>query len=412
MAGRGPKGRSGGRKGTARAKGARAKASGASQGSSAKPTTPALGNDPFTRGAAARDPAPPAAPRLAAPAAVAPPAHEPSTPPRPSLAEAAASASARLADFERRAESTLEGLEHRLHDLAGRAGLESARDELRVVLARLMPVLLARLGSLVDLVRLLEPAERLDRFGMDPRLVERAAPLLELLYATWWRVDARYLDRIPAAGPALVVANHAGALPWDALVLRHALRRERPGRELRPLLDDRECALPVFGTFAIRAGAVRASPDAAETLLRDGALVGVFPEGSAASQRPWRERYRIQRFGRGGFAKLAFRAGVPIVPCAIVGAEEATPPIARSGWLAERLGLPLFSGGASLRLGAAGLVPLPSKWTIRFGDPIAPPGGPEKADDPSAVMALTETVRSRVQAMLDEDLAGRRSVFL
>jgi 1-acyl-sn-glycerol-3-phosphate acyltransferase len=406
MTGRGGKGRSGEREGTPRPKASRP------SGARTSRATPALGNDPFTRGAASREPASrPAAASTPTPSA-SPPPPSPPPPPRRSLAEATASATAKLADVERRAESTLEGLEHRLHDLASRAGLESAHDELRVVLARLMPALLARFGTLVDLVRLLGPAERLDRFGMDPRVVEHAAPLLELLYATWWRVDTRYQDRIPAAGPALVVANHAGALPWDALVLRHALRRELPGRELRPLLDDRECALPVFGRFAVRAGAVRASPDAAEALLREGALVGVFPEGSAAAQRPWRERYRIQRFGRGGFAKLAFRTGVPIVPCAIVGAEEATPPIARAGWLTERLGLPLFSAGASLRLGAAALVPLPSKWSIRFGEAIAPPGGPEKADDPSAVMALTETVRSRVQAMLDEDLAGRRSVFL
>jgi 1-acyl-sn-glycerol-3-phosphate acyltransferase len=332
--------------------------------------------------------------------------------PHPSLADAAASATSKLAEVERRAEATIEGLEHRLQELAGRAGLGAAPGELRVVLARLVPALLARVGGLVDLARLLEPPERLDRYGLDPRLVARAAPLLEFLYTSWWRVETRFLHRIPTAGPALVVANHGGVVPWDALVLRHALRREQPGRELRPLLDDRECALPVFGRFAIRAGAVRASPENVEALLREGALVGVFPEGSSAATRPWRDRYRIQRFGRGGFAKLALRAGVPIVPCAIVGAEEATPAIARTGWLAERLGLPFLSASPFLRVGQAGLVPLPSKWSIRFGEPIAPEGGSEAANDPAAVLGLTEAVRSRVQAMLDEDVAGRRSVFL
>lgn len=401
------KGGPGKRKRAARSSAARART---------KPAPPsALGNDPFTGGAATREPSPPreapvAPEAVAAPREAMPPPAPPA--PHPSLADAAASATAQLADIERRAEATIEALEHRLEALAGRAGLDAARDELRVVLARVLPALAARASGLVDLVRLLEPPERLDRFGLDPRLVARAEPLFEFLYSTWWRVETRFQHRIPADGPALVVANHAGAVPWDALILRHALRREQPGRELRPLLDDRECALPVFGGFAIRTGAVRASPENVEALLRDGALVGVFPEGSAAAAKPWSDRYRIQRFGRGGFAKVALRAGVPIVPCAIVGAEEATPAIARSGWLAELLGLPLLSGHPFLRVGPAGFLPLPSKWTIRFGEPIAATGGAAAADDPSAVLALTETVRSRIQAMLDEDVAGRRSVFL
>jgi 1-acyl-sn-glycerol-3-phosphate acyltransferase len=305
-------------------------------------------------------------------------------------------------------------VESRLQDLATRAGIAAAPGELRQVLSRLWPALKQRLAGAVDLLHLLDPPERLDRFGMDPRFAERLEPIVELFYASWWRVAVRDVAHVPAEGPALVVANHAGAAPWDAFVLRHALRREHAARrELRPLLDDRECALPLIGPAAIRYGAVRASVDAAERLLGTGQVIGVFPEGSSAAQKPWRERYRIQRFGRGGFAKVALRAGAPIVPCAIVGSEEASPGIARTGWLAERLGVPLLAANPSLRVAAAALLPLPSRWTVRFGEPIATRDlGPEAANDPAAVNALAERVRARVQEMLDEGVAARSSVFL
>ncbi len=315
--------------------------------------------------------------------------------------------------MERRLDAALDGLEARVQELAVRSGIASAPGELREAIARLLPALKARLSAAVDLVRLFEPPERLDPFGMDARFAERLEPLVELLYAGWWRVEARDVANVPASGPALVVANHAGAVPWDAFVLRHALRREHPERrELRPLLDDAECRLPVIGPAAIRSGAVRASAEAAERILAGGGVIGVFPEGSAVARKPWRERYRIHRFGRGGFAKVALRAGAPIVPCAIIGSEEASPGISRTGWLAERLGVPLLSANPSLRIGAAGLLPLPSRWTLRFGEPIDVGGDRAATADPSTVNALTERVRATLQAMLDEGVAARSSVFL
>jgi 1-acyl-sn-glycerol-3-phosphate acyltransferase len=212
----------------------------------------------------------------------------------------------------------------------------------------------------------------------------------------------------------VVVANHGGLVPWDALVLRHALRRDHPAhRDLRPLLDDREAELPVFGAAAIRAGAVRATPDAADRLLAAGDLLGVFPEGSAGARKPWRDRYTLVRFGRGGFVKVALRAGAPIVPCAIVGSEEASAGIARTGWLAERLGVPLLAANPALRLAPAAALPLPSRWTLRFGEPIDVAGlSREAADDPAVVNGLAERARAAIQSMLDEDVASRTSVFL
>jgi 1-acyl-sn-glycerol-3-phosphate acyltransferase len=312
---------------------------------------------------------------------------------------------------EHRIEDTLSSLEARLQELAGKAGL-GGRD-LGGVLLALLPRLGERLFAAAELVRLLEPPERLDRFGMDPRFGERASPLLDFLYGTWWRAEARGIERVPSAGPALVVANRGGAVPWDALVLRHALRRDHPAhRDLRPLLDDAACAIPIFGGAAIRLGAVRANPENADRILDDGGLVGVFPEGSGGP-RPWADRYRIQRFGRGGFTKIALRHGAPIVPCAIVGSEEAAPPVSRGGWLAERL-FPTAAGVAALlRLAPAALAPLPSKWSLRFGEPIVTAGpGAAAADDPAAVNEITDATRAAIQAMLDEDVAARASVFL
>jgi 1-acyl-sn-glycerol-3-phosphate acyltransferase len=381
----------------------------------ARPRRPALGNDPFERGAAPREPAVRAA---AAQAPTPPPASAaPSLPtPTPSPSAAAATprpAAARLEAVERRVDAALEGVETRLQDLAARAGIAAAPGELRQVLSRIWPTIRGRLAGALDLLRLLEAPQRLDPFGMDARFAERLEPIVDLFYATWWRVAVRDVAHVPP-GPAVVVANHAGAVPWDAFVLRHALRREPPApRELRPLLDDRECALPVVGAAAIRYGAVRASADAAARLLAAGQAIAVFPEGSAAARKPWRERYRLLRLGRGGFAKVALRAGAPIVPCAIVGSEEASPGIARTGWLAERLGLPLLAANPSLRVARAALLPLPSRWTVRFGEPIATAAlGGAAADDPAAVNALAERVRVCVQEMLDEDVAARSSVFL
>jgi 1-acyl-sn-glycerol-3-phosphate acyltransferase len=249
---------------------------------------------------------------------------------------------------------------------------------------------------------------------MDARFAERLATVVEALYSTWWRVRVRGIEAVPAAGPAVVVANHAGVVPWDAFVLRHALRRDHPAhRELRPLLDDRECDLPVLGPAAVRAGAVRASPEAAEQILSSGGVIGVFPEGSAGARKPWRDRYTLLRFGRGGFVKVALRARAPVIPCAIVGSEEASPAVSRAGWLAERLGIPLLFDSAALRIPQAAFLPLPSRWSLRFGEPLDlghhPPGA---ADDPGTVNALAERVRAALQGMLDEDVASRTSVYL
>ena len=364
------------------------------------------------------------APTATAPTSTAPTATPTATPtstptptPTPTAAPAlplAAAAAARIDDVERRIDSALDGLEARLQDVAARGGIAATRTELAHAVSRLWPALSGRLAGALDLLRLLEGPQRLDAFGMDPRFAERLETVVDLLYVAWWRVSVSDVGNVPSDGPAVIVANHAGAVPWDAFVLRHALRRDHPARRaLRPLLDDRECALPLIGAAAIRYGAVRASAEAAAGLLGAGQAIAVFPEGSAVARKPWRERYRLLRFGRGGFAKVALRAGAPLIPCAIVGSEEASPGIARTGWLAERLGAPLLSANPSLRVASAAALPLPSRWTLRFGAPIPTRElGAGAADDPAAVSAIAERVRTRVQEMLDEAVAARTSVFL
>jgi len=385
------------------------------------PVLRALGNDPFQRGAAVRPPAlPRELPAVAEPqpprqveAAVIPAPPEagpgPGAPPpaRPHLP-------GNLAALEGLIDAAIHEAEARLGAAArsGGAGLARARDDVSAILRPLWPVLRDKLASAGDLARLLEPPMRLERFGMDARLVGRTEPLMELLYSRWWRVAVAGLEHLPLDGPAVLACNHAGSLPWDALVVRHAVRRERPGRELRPLLDDAACDRPVVGQALLRLGAVRASPEAAQALLSAGTAVAVFPEGSAVEGRPWHDRYRLGRFGR-GFVRVALRAGAPIVPCAIVGSEETAPPIARTGWLAELLRLPFLATEPALRLPAAGMLPLPARWSLTFGAPIDLGGaGPERADDPVLASQVADRTRQALQGMLDEAVAARRSVFL
>jgi 1-acyl-sn-glycerol-3-phosphate acyltransferase len=306
-------------------------------------------------------------------------------------------------------DEALDGAEARLAELAGRTGAATYAEELRELLVRLLPALKDKLKPLATLAGTLASPGRLDRYGRDPRLEEGARPLLDFLFESWWRVDVRGAQHVPA-GPAMVVANHGGALAWDALVLRLAARRPPIGRDLRPLLDGAALGPTIAGTVATRLGAVPASAANALAVLGEGGLAGVFPEGSRAGEKPWGERYRLQRLGRGGFVRVAARAGAAIVPCSVVGSEEASAPFGRQGWMAEALGLPLL-GMAAAPFAPLRWFPLPSRWSVRFGPPLAPPPA-GRADDDSAVGATAEAVGAALQRMLDEDVAARRSVFL
>ncbi|MCP3138003.1 lysophospholipid acyltransferase family protein [Pyxidicoccus xibeiensis] len=244
----------------------------------------------------------------------------------------------------------------------------------------------------------------IDEYGKDPSLVERLDPVLEFLYSQYWRVAVQGVDHVPR-GAAILVANHSGALPYDGLVMSLVISRERPDlREARWLVEDQVFHAPVLGTLFNRLGAVRACPENALRLLDEQRPLVVFPEGYQALSKPFAERYKLKRFGRGGFVKLALRTGAPIVPVAIVGAEETSPLLGRLP--ASFLGLPFVP------LTPLGPLPLPAKWSIRFGEPMSMDGlSPEAAEDLGEVQRLTERTRESIQGMLQSLLRERRSVF-
>jgi 1-acyl-sn-glycerol-3-phosphate acyltransferase len=255
-----------------------------------------------------------------------------------------------------------------------------------------------------------------DDFGHDPRATARWEWLFEFLYSKWFRVEARGLEHIPEYGRALLVANHAGTLPYDSAMVMHAVRRDHPARrDVRPLVEDTVFHLPFLGPIMNRIGGVRADPANAERLLEKDELVAVFPEGEKGMGKLWKDRYRLQRFGRGGFVKLALRTGAPIIPVAVVGAEEAAPMLGKVTWFARNIGIPWVPVTPTFPwLGPAGLLPLPSKWFVEFGAPIelAAQHGPEAAEDRLLVNRLTDQIRTQIQQMIDGLLARRRSPLL
>ena len=240
-----------------------------------------------------------------------------------------------------------------------------------------------------------------DAWGKDPALTRQLRPLAELLVDRYWRVRTEGAELVPPGG-CILVANHAGALPLDGPVLHLALQRERPDLAgARWLLEDQVFHAPFVGVLANRLGAVRASPENALGLLAEGRPLVVFPEGFHGLAKGFSERYRLQRFGRGGYLKIALRAGVPVVPVAIVGGEESMPLLGKlPGRLFGVEHLPVT------------LPPLPARWFIRFAPPIDLSGAPAAPEDDLAWVERTNlTVRDQVSTMLGELLAQRRRVF-
>lgn len=255
----------------------------------------------------------------------------------------------------------------------------------------------------------------IDDFGLDEELYrEVLLPITRPLYERYFRVRTLGVDRIPATGPALIVGNHSGTIALDAVMVQYAVATEHPSeRIIRNIGADLVYELPVIGPLARKGGAAVASEEDARELLRRGELVGVFPEGFKGVGKGWRERYKLQRFGRGGFMETALRTRVPIIPVAIVGAEEAFPMIGNAKWLAKALGMPYFPITPTFPLlGPLGLLPLPSKWIIEFGPPIPMDDYPEDAaDDAMLIFDLADRVRDTIQQMLYRNLQQRKGAF-
>lgn len=255
----------------------------------------------------------------------------------------------------------------------------------------------------------------IDVYGFDRDLTENIIlPLARPLYRSYFRVRTTGMDHVPSTGGALLVANHAGALPFDAIMTKVALLDEHPAqRNLRELAADLALRLPGVGALARKTGNTLAHDDDAVRLLADGELVGVWPEGYKGIGKPFSERYKLARFGRGGYVRVALQARTPIIPVAIIGSEETYPIIGNVSWLARLLNLPYFPITWQFPLlGPLGLLPLPSRWLIEFGSPIDVSDYPlDAADDPMLVLELSDRVRDTVQQMLYRNLMGRRSVF-
>ena len=254
-----------------------------------------------------------------------------------------------------------------------------------------------------------------DEFGFDPELTDHVLlALLRPLYEHYFRVEVRGIENVPADGGALVVANHSGTVPLDSLMTQIALLDHHPAhRHLRMLGADLVFQTPVISELARKSGTTLACNADAERLLGKGELVGVWPEGFKGIGKPFSERYKLQRFGRGGFVSAALKAGVPIVPCSIIGAEEIYPILGNVKSLARLLGLPYVPVTPTFPwLGPLGAIPLPSKWIIEFGEPVHTDGyGPGSADDPMLVFNLTDQVRETIQHTLYRLLMARRSIF-
>jgi 1-acyl-sn-glycerol-3-phosphate acyltransferase len=227
-------------------------------------------------------------------------------------------------------------------------------------------------------------------------------------------VETSGLENVPDVGAALVVANHSGTIAIDSVMTQVALLDDHPAhRNLRMLGANLVFSTPFIGELARKAGHTLACHPDAERLLNRGEVVGVWPEGFKGVGKPFSERYKLQRFGRGGFVAAAVRTGAPIIPTAIVGAEETYPMLMNVAPLARLLGLPYFPVTPTFpALGPLGLVPLPSKWFIHFGEPIRTDHLPEgAADDPMLVFEMTDQVREAIQQSLYRVLARRKSVF-
>ncbi|MFI9115800.1 lysophospholipid acyltransferase family protein [Streptomyces venezuelae] len=270
-------------------------------------------------------------------------------------------------------------------------------------------------GGLAFLRRRITGDFEVDEFGYDEELTDQVLmSLLRPLYEKYFRVEVKGVENIPAEGGALIVANHSGTLPLDGLMMQVAVHDHHPaGRHLRLLAADLVFVLPVVNELARKAGHTLACAEDAERLLRAGEIVGVMPEGFKGIGKPFGERYKLQRFGRGGFVSTALRAGVPIVPCSIVGAEEIYPMVGNAKTLARLLGIPYFPLTPTFPwLGPLGALPLPTKWTIQFGEPIPTDSfAPEAAEDPMLMFNLTDQVREQIQHTLYKLLVQRRSVF-
>jgi 1-acyl-sn-glycerol-3-phosphate acyltransferase len=239
--------------------------------------------------------------------------------------------------------------------------------------------------------------------GEHAAAAELIAVPLDFLYRWWWRVDVIGLERLPPRGPVFVAANRAGALmPYEAFMLARALGQPSGARAARPLVDDWLLQLPLAGAAARALGALPVTAESVRRTLAAGEVAISFPEGAAAVAKPVARRYRLAPFARSSLLRVAVEAGAPIVPVAVVGAEEAQPVLWRIERLGRLLGLPAVPVTPAL-------LPLPTKWTVHVGEPFGPPArGPRER---RALRDLGSRLRERLQGLVSDGVNRRPGLF-
>ncbi len=259
------------------------------------------------------------------------------------------------------------------------------------------------------------PDYAVDDFGFDAQWTESFLPLFNLMYRDYWRVETTGIENVPATGRALLVSNHAGVLPWDGTMIKTAIFAEHPHpRHVRALVASLFMGMPMLSWFLRRTGQTVGHPDDTRRLLERDELVLVFPEGVKGTGKPFKDRYRLRRFGRGGFVSTAIRTGAPIIPVSVIGSEEIYPMIGDASSLARMFGLPYFPVTPTWPwLGALGMIPLPSKWRIQFHPAVHTESHPPTAaDDQNLVMTISDEVRNTIQKGIYDNLKLRRGVFV
>ncbi len=349
---------------------------------------------------------------------------------------------ARLSEVEQRLEQSLHRMETKLERaLASRPSMRA--DDQGVSLTSLLSVLEAvsplgdaqpLVGELADLlmgqleklgfVRILgqtvadlmdHVSMDVDEFGYDQAFEDKLQPLLEFLFYTWWRVEMNGLENVPDRGRALLVSNHSGTLPFDGAMIKFGIRQLHPRHRItRVLMHDMFNSLPILSPILSKTGCVRACHENGQKLLERGHVTLVFPEGAKGTGKPFKNRYKLERFGRGGFVRLAARTSSPIIPIAVVGAEEIYPILDNATLIARLLNLPYFPITPTFPwLGVLGFIPLPSKWTIDIGEPIWFNHLSKKdLDDDFLIDHLGNEVRLVIQSMIDHRLKTRKSIWL
>ena len=274
--------------------------------------------------------------------------------------------------------------------------------------------LYASLRRRVNTFGMTERSGEVDEFGLDEVALGQVRPILDVFFDQYWRVEVHGIERLPDTGPCLLVANRSGLLPYDGLMIAHAVERYHPLHP-RPrfTVADWLMTQPFAQPFLARLGGVRACRENAERLLESGNFTVVFPEGVKGAAKSFRDRYQLQRFGRGGAVRVALEMGVPLIPVGVVGAEEAHPILFKWHAPARLLGLPFLPVTPTFPfMGPLGVLPLPSKWIIRFGEPLSIQHlEADTAEDELLVARLTEELRSDIQVLIDRGLRDRESVW-